>query len=49
MPKHPSDPMPQASAPRRAWKAPRVIDLPRLTAPTLRTGPGIPGGPGLIP
>jgi len=34
--------------PRRAWEAPRVTDLPRLTELTLQTGPGIPGngGPG---
>ena len=38
---------PEATPPvRRAWKAPRVSDLPRLTELTLQTGPGIPGGGG---
>jgi hypothetical protein len=32
--------------PRRAWVAPRVADLPRLTELTLQTGGGIPGGGG---
>lgn len=31
---------------RRAWVAPEVADLPRLTQLTLQTGPGIPGGGG---
>lgn len=40
-------PMPEKTpAPRRAWTAPSVTDLPRLTELTLQTGPGIPGGGG---
>lgn len=31
---------PAAPAPRRAWVAPRVDDLPRLTQLTLQTIPG---------
>jgi hypothetical protein len=29
---------------RRAWEAPRVVDLPRLIRLTLQTGDQIPGG-----
>lgn len=36
-------PSPRASADRRAWVAPRVEDLPRLTELTLQTGPVING------
>lgn len=34
-------------APRRAWVAPRVEDLPRLTELTLQSGPGVPGDCGV--
>lgn len=37
-----SRPIPPASE-RRPWVAPRVEDLPRLTALTLSPGGGIPG------
>jgi hypothetical protein len=34
------------TAPRRAWVAPEVKELPRLTELTLQTGGGIPCSPG---
>jgi hypothetical protein len=41
-----ASPGPRAQRARRPWQIPAVTDLPRLTALTLATGPGIPGGGG---
>jgi hypothetical protein len=38
-----------ASAPRKIWIAPTVIDLPRLENLTLQTGGTIPGDPSVFP
>ncbi|HEU0052154.1 MAG TPA: hypothetical protein VFQ39_03210 [Longimicrobium sp.] len=38
------DPRPEAR--KRAWTAPALTPLPRLTELTLQTGGGIPGGGG---
>jgi len=38
-----------ASAPRKIWIAPTVVDLPRLENLTLQTGGTIPGDPSVFP